>query len=157
MSKNKKIIFSVAMVMLLVATAYLNVVLTRASGDDQTPAPVGNFFSEFRSERSSTRDQEILYLDSIIGNQGLTEETIENAVDQKLALVSLMESELVLEGLIKAKGFQDVAVTMSSASENVNVVVKTDELSQEDVAQIYSILAEEVNAEYGNIKIIPIS
>ena len=89
--------------------------------------------------------------------QGLTEETIENAVDQKLALVSLMESELVLEGLIKAKGFQDVAVTMSSASENVNVVVKTDELSQEDVAQIYSILAEEVNAEYGNIKIIPIS
>ena len=157
MSKNKKIIFSVAMAMLLVATAYLNVVLTRANGDDQLPAPVGNFFTEFRSERSSTRDQEILYLDSIIGNQGLAEETIDNAVDQKLALVSLMETELVLEGLIKAKGFTDVAVTMSSASENVNVVVKTDELSQEDVAQIYSILADEVNAEYGNIKIIPIS
>ncbi len=156
MSKKKKIIVSICMVLLLAATAYLNILL--ANGKDSGDAPVSsNFFTEYRSERTSTREQEMLYLDGIIGNTSLAAETVNAAAEQKMDIVDLMEKELVLEGLIKAKGFEDVAVTMSSSNDNVNVIVKADELSQEDVAGIYSVLVEEVDGiSYSNIKIIPV-
>lgn len=156
MSKKKKIIVSICMVLLLAATAYLNILL--ANGKANTDSPVsGNFFTEYRSERTSTREQEMLYLDGIIGNTSLAAETVNAAATQKMEIVDLMEKELVLEGLIKAKGFEDVAVTMSNSNDNVNVIVKADELSQEDVAGIYSVLAEQVDGiSYSNIKIIPV-
>lgn len=156
MSKNKKIIISVAMVLLLAATAYLNVALTNASGDGNGTVTVGNFFTEFESKRTSTREQEMLYLESVISNKQLSKETIEQAAKEKLAIVGLMEKELILEGLIKAKGFAEVAVTMSGTNPNINVVVKSAELSQEDVAKIYSVLASEVKSNFNYIKIIPI-
>ncbi len=156
MSKKKKIIVSICMVLLLAATAYLNILL--ANGKEEEDLSVSsNFFTEYRSERTSTREQEMLYLDGIIGNTSLAEETVSQAALQKMEIVDLMEKELILEGLLKAKGFEDVAVTMSSTSDNVNVIVKADELSQEDVAGIYSVLAEEVDGiTYSNIKIIPV-
>lgn len=156
MSKKKKIIVSICMVLLLAATAYLNILLANGKADNDSPVS-GNFFTEYRSERTSTREQEMLYLDGIIGNTSLAAETVNAAATQKMEIVDLMEKELVLEGLIKAKGFEDVAVTMSNANDNVNVIVKADELSQEDVAGIYSVLAEQVDGiSYSNIKIIPV-
>ncbi len=156
MSKNKKIIVTVAMVMLLAVTTYFNVVLTKAQGNDGALVPTASFFQEYKSERTTTRQQEMLYLDSIISNKALDEQTIKDAVKEKMEIVSLMETELVLEGLIKAKGFQEVAVTMASSSDNINVVVKSAELKQEDVANIYSVIASETSAKHSNVKIIPI-
>ena len=49
-----------------------------------------------------------------------------------------METELVTEGLIKAKGFEDVIVTNSLSS--VNVIVKSAELTKPQVAQIVDIV-----------------
>ncbi|MBR1971532.1 MAG: SpoIIIAH-like family protein [Clostridia bacterium] len=155
MSKKKKIVISVLMVLLLAATAYLNILISgMGNGEDTTVST--NFFTEYRTERVSTREQEMLYLDGIIANTSLSAETVDAAAAQKLELVDLMEKELTLEGLIKAKGFEDVAITMSSANDNVNVIVKCAELTQEDVANIYSVLAEEVNATFNNVKIIPV-
>lgn len=156
MSKNKKIIVSVAMVLLLAATAYLNIALMNPKGDSGGTVTAGNFFTEYKSERTATREQEMLYLESVITNTQLSKETIEEAAKQKLELVGMMEKELVLEGLIKAKGFAEVAVTMSTNSDNINVVVKRAELSQEDVAKIYSVLSSEVKVSSNNIKILPI-
>lgn len=156
MSKKKKIIVSICMVLLLAATAYLNILLANGKEEDDLSVS-GNFFTEYRSERTSTREQEMLYLDGIIGNSSLAEETVNAAATQKMEIVDLMEKELILEGLLKAKGFEDVAVTMSSTNDNVNVIVKAEELSQEDVAGIYSVLAEEVDGiTYSDIKIIPV-
>ena len=156
MSKKKKIIVSICMVLLLAATAYINILLANGKGESGE-AVSSNFFTEYRSERTSTREQEMLYLDGIIGNTSLADETVNAAAEQKMEIVDLMEKELVLEGLIKAKGFEDVAVTMSSTNDNINVIVKSDELSQADVAGIYSILAEQVDGiSYSNIKIIPV-
>ena len=65
-----------------------------------------------------------------------------------------MEQELVVEGLIKAKGFEDCVVTISG--ENINAVVKASELSSAQVAQIVSILQAQFNVDIDNIKIIPV-
>ena len=65
-----------------------------------------------------------------------------------------MEKELVVEGLIKAKGFEDCIITISSA--NVNAVVKAKELNSTEVAQIVAVIQSQLATSIENIKIIPV-
>ena len=60
---------------------------------------------------------------------------------------------MLLEGLLKAKGFEDVFVTLSD--ESINVVVKDAELNQSEVAQILELVQRETSASAQNVKIIP--
>ena len=65
-----------------------------------------------------------------------------------------MEKELVVEGLIKAKGFEDCVVSLTDA--NVNAVIKTKELNSSEVAQIVSVIQSQLSVGIENIKIIPV-
>ena len=77
-----------------------------------------------------------------------------NAEAMKLEIVDQMESELVMEGLIKAKGFEDAIVTNSA--NNINVIVKCASLESSQVAQIVAIVQEQTQKSIDNIKIIPV-
>ncbi len=156
-ANKKKIIILVSLVVLLVATGCLNYFLTvkgKNIGD-----PVGGdlsqvtFFSTYRTDREATRAQEVLYLEDIITSASSTEDVIATAQGKKLDLVANMEVELALEGLIKAKGFEDCIVTISS--NNVNVVVKDSELSVQEAAQIFNIIVTETDYPASNVFIIP--
>ena len=94
------------------------------------------------------------YYDAIIASASSSAEAKANAEAKKEQLVNNMEMELVTEGLIRAKGFEDVIVTSSNSS--INVIVKSAELTSSEVAQIVSIVKEQCNASLENIKIIPV-
>ncbi len=157
MKKKTKIFILVGMVLLLGVTGYLNIALNnrikQTSGQSVTTA---NYFSTYREDRQSTRDQELLYYDAIITSESSSSEAISNAEAKKLALVSQMESELVIEGLIKAKGFEDCIVT--NVNPNVKIVVKCAQatLTANEVAQIVSIVKEQTKADIDNIQITPV-
>ena len=153
MSKKKKVIVSVCLVFLLFATVYVNLLLSKEGGDSQVAS---NYFTEYRSERQTTRQEQLLSLDAIINNSTLEDDVVASAVDEKLLIVSMMDQELSIESLIQAKGFEDVVVTMNTNSDNINVIVQSSELTQEDVAKIYEVIASTTNATYSNVKIIPI-
>lgn len=153
-ANKKKIIILVSLVLLLVATGCLNYFLTvKNNKNTGKPNEVATFFTQYRDERTNTRAQEIIYLDEIIASANSNEETVANAQTKKLNLVDIMEVELTLEGLIKAKGFADCVVTISS--ENCNVVVMDTELTIEEAAQILDIIVSETNFTAGNVIIIP--
>ncbi len=156
LKKRTKIIILAAMVLLLGVTGYLNITLNKNAETAQTTATVTtmNYFDTYREDRQSTRNQELLYYDAIINSESSTEEAKANAEAKKLEIVNQMESELVMEGLIKAKGFQDVIVTNSAT--NVNVIVKCTNLESTQVAQIVSIVKEQTSKSLDNIKIIPV-
>ena len=156
MKKRTKIIIITAMVLLLGVTGYLNVMLNNSvsnNGDDvQTTS---SYFQTYRADRESTRDQEMLYYDAIISSDSSSEEAIKNAENAKLALVDQMEQELVIEGLIKAKGFEDCVVTI--LDENINAVVKAESLTAAQAAQITSVIQTQLSITgIKNIKIIPV-
>lgn len=156
MKKKTKIIIISAMVLLLGITGYLNVMLNNSvsnSTSDTQITTVG-YFQTYRTTRESTRDQEMLYYDAIIASETSTEEAVKNAENSKLALISQMEKELVVEGLIKAKGFEDCVVTISDV--NVNAVVKAGELTSTEVAQIVAVIQSQLHTSIENIKIIPV-
>lgn len=156
MKKRTKIIIITAMVLLLGVTGYLNVMLNSSvsSGQNETQTTTVGYFQSYRTTRESTRDQEMLYYDAIIANETSTDDAVKNAENAKLSLISQMEKELVVEGLIKAKGFDDCVVTISDS--NVNAVVKADELSSTEVAQIVAVIQSQLNTSIENIKIIPV-
>ena len=156
MKKRTKIIILSAMVLLLGVTGYLNVALNNSlsSNNDGDSTTTSSYFAAYRNDRESTRDQEMLYYDAIIANETSTEAAIAAAEEARLSLVTQMEKELVVEGLIKAKGFEDCVVTISS--DNVNAVVKADALTSAEANQILAIIQEQLGTNIGNVKIIPV-
>lgn len=157
MKKKTKIFILVAMVLLLGVTGYLNIALNnKVTQTSTTTYTSANYFSTYREDRQATRDQELLYYDAIITSDDSSSEAKSAAETKKLAIVAQMESELVIEGLIKAKGFEDCIVT--NISPNVKVVVKCAEatLTTNEVAQIVSIIKEQTSADIDNIQITPV-
>ena len=66
-------------------------------------------------------------------------------------LASRMETETVLEGMIMASGYEDAVVTNSDDS--YTVMVKSDNLTSDDVAKILGILVKETGVSATNVKI----
>ena len=157
LSKKKKIIILSSMVALLLVTGFVNVALNSslASTVKETNATTtnANFYTTYRTEREATRTQEIQFYDSIIASATSSDNAKEDAEANKIALIAQMEKELVTEGILVGKGFDDAIVTMSSS--NVNVFIKSSELTSIEVAQITSIVTEQLSVEIDKIIIIP--
>ena len=153
MSKTKKIVILSSMIALLAVTAVFNFVLSGTTVSDGSVST--SYFTEYKSQRSSSRNEQILQLDKIIAESNEESEVKETALVQKLQLTSLTEKELRMENLIKAYGYEEVVVTMNLDSPNVNVIVKSDNFSQDDAIKIYSILTKDNTVDAENINIIP--
>ncbi len=153
MKKRTKIIILSLMVVLLGVTGYLNIVLNNSVKETNTNVTTTSYFTSYRNDRESTRDQEILYYDAIIDSASSTEAAIAAAEEAKLELISMMEKELAVEGLIKAQGFADCVISISDTK--VNVVVKGTTLTENEVAQISTTVMEQLGTELRNIVIIP--
>ena len=149
MKKRTKIIMLSLMIVLLGVTGYLNIALNNASKQTSTTTTSTSYFTSYRNDRSSTRDQEILYYDAIIDNASSTEAAIKAAQDAKMSLISKMEKELAVEGLVKGQGFADCVISISNTK--VNVVVQCKSLTENEVAQITTIVKEQLGTQTKNI------
>ena len=161
LSKKKKVFILCGMLALLIVTGVLNIVLNGnaisangSSGSAGGAQSSMSFFDTYRADRLATREQTILYLDAIINNAESDSEAVENARQSKLELTKNMELELVLEGLIKALGFDDVVVTNST--ESINVIVKAAELNEVQATQITEIIVTETDRTSFDVRIIPV-
>ena len=157
MTKKKKIIIMSSLVFLLAVTAILNVLLvTNNAAADADAVTTANYFSTYRSERTTTRSEELLQLDSVIELYDEGSERYEQAVDLKMQIIEVMEDELVLESMIKSLGFSDAVVSIGMDSENVNVFINSDELSTDTALSIYNLLRNEADVAPTNIIIMPV-
>ena len=154
MSKTKKIIVICSMVVLLVATAYVNILLNDEARQTKTvdQSNVGvSAFAQFRTTRESSRNMEFEYLNGVLSSDDVTAEAKSSAEELKLEIVRKMESEMILEELIKANGFADAIVTMNDDS--LNVVVNADALTGQDVAKICTLVLRETEYTIDQIAI----
>lgn len=161
MTKKRKIVLILSMVAVLAVAAVLNVTLlnknnVKANAGDDAVA-TGSFFTTSRLDRQTTRDYEISELNEILAMEGEEYANArQTAAMQKQKIVSAMETEMLLETLLKAQGFEDVLVTVNSAGDNVSVIVDKDELSREDTVKIYSLIASEASVSPDYVKILSI-
>lgn len=155
LSKRKKIIILSVMVALLLVTGYVNVALNSSLSTKatQTSTTSASFYATYRTEREATRAQEMQFYDSILTSASSSETAKKEAEANKQQLIDMMEKELVTEGIIRGKGFNDAIV--SSSSSNVNVFVQTAKLTQAEVAQIASVVTRQLGCELDKVIIIP--
>ena len=107
----------------------------------------------YKDQRQLTRDQEVTYLGQIIEDVSPDEATRKTAQETLLQVTEAMEKELIVEGLLEAKGFTEVVTTIQPGS--VNVIVGEPKLTDAQVAQILSIVQNETGEATQNIKVIP--
>ncbi len=157
MKKGKKIALFVSMVLVLGIAAVLNVLLLTNSSDDTTAtddSAVSSFFATSRADRLSTRSYEIEQLDNILLLEGDEyAEARTNALEQKMAIVEAMDLELLLETLLRAQGYDDVYVAVSTSSDTINVIVSKDSLEHEDTVRIYNVIATEASVSIDYVSI----
>lgn len=155
-SKFKKVLVLSCFCGLLLVTGAVNIVVNNLASQQASAevSATANFFTNYRTDRADTRNQEKLYLDAIISSEATSAEAKANAEAERLELVSNMEVTMRLENLILAKGFEDVAV--STASGNISVMVKSEGLSSAEVAQIVDVVINNSDYSYDSIKIIEV-
>ena len=157
MSNTKKIALMSTLVLLLAVTAVFNFVLagTRTAAADVGTTNV-NYFTTFRANRTATRSEEFVQLDSIIAAYASDTAEYKEAVAEKQKMVSIMEDELIMESIIRTLGFSDVAVSIGNSSDNINVFVNTNELTEDNIVKIFYAFEVEYQIREGNIIIMPV-
>lgn len=158
MSNKKKIIIMSSLVLLLAVTAVFNFVFANifTSNTATDGAPTANYFTTYRAERTTSRNEELVQLDSVIALYDEGDEKYEEATGMKLEIVAAMEKELVLENMVKSLGFSDAVVSVSSDSDNVNVFINSAELNYDTALSIYNMMKNETGVVAGNIIIMPV-
>lgn len=158
MSKGKKIAIVLSMVAVLAIAAVVNVTLlnnnSKAGEDDVVQT---GFFQTSKLDRQTTRDYEIAELNAILAMEGEEyAQARQSALQKKQSIVDAMETEMLLETLLKAQGFENVLVTVNAAGDNVSVIVDKDELTREDTVRIYNVIATETSVSTEYVKILSV-
>lgn len=158
MSKGKKVAIVLSMVAVLAIAAVVNVtLLNNDSKTGEDDAVQTGFFQTSKLDRQTTRDYEIAELNAILAMEGAEyAEARQSALEKKQNIVDAMETEMLLETLLKAQGFENVLVTVNASGDNVSVIVDKDELTREDTVRIYNVIATETSVSTEYVKILSV-
>ena len=110
------------------------------------------YILDMKMTREKQRNDLSEELNEIINNPSTTDKSREEASNMKLELVKYQETELKIENLLSAKGFENALVYIGE--NNVNVVVNKQDLSKSDAARIFDLVAEQSGVSYDQIKLM---
>lgn len=109
------------------------------------------YILDMKMTREKQRNELTQDLNEMINNPSTSEESRKEASSMKLQLVKDQETELKIENLLSAKGFEDSLVYISNG--NVNVVVNEEKLEKADAAKVFDLVAKQASVKYENIKV----
>jgi stage III sporulation protein AH len=132
---------------------------TRSYGDSQYVSidteNADAYFAEAKISRQRTRDEAVTTLKTLIESDSITPDQRTELALKTSAMAEAVEKEGKIENLIKAKGFTECMVYYDT--ERVDVIVKTNGLLANEVAQMKDIIVREVSVDNENIAIIEIN
>ena len=110
--------------------------------------------AQAKVSREQVRAQNKETLQAIIDNTNLSDAEKQDAVAQMVQMTELSEQENAIETLMATKGFSEAVVSLTEDS--ADVVVKADELTDANRAQIEDIVTRKTDIAPENIVITPI-
>lgn len=113
------------------------------------------YFLNAKINREQDRAEYKESLLSIINNSNLGQEEKVPAVKEMVDLQEKIEKEAAAESLLEAKGFENVFVRITE--DEVDVVVDAEELSEEEITQIYDIVKRKTGIDPEKITITPLN
>ena len=118
----------------------------------ETENSVDTYFSSVELDRKRTRDEALEVLQSVVDDDGSTEEARSKALAEITAMAKAMEAEANIETLIEAKGFSECVAVIKDDS--ASIVVRSDGLQTAQISQINEIVYEQAGISPVNVKII---
>ena len=119
----------------------------------ETSATANNddYFASSKLERDNMYSQQLDSYQKIIESNTISSEQKAIAENEIKKINDNKNAIMIIENLIKTKGFEDIVIFINGDS--VNAVVKAEKLSQEQIAQIQNIISREMNTDINNIHI----
>lgn len=113
---------------------------------------VKEYFNSSRLERDTMYSQMLESYQKILDSKTTSDKQKEAAQKEIDSINKTKNAIMISENLVKTKGFDDVMIF--SNDDSISVVVNKEELKKEDIAQIQSIIAREMNAKMDDIHIM---
>lgn len=134
-------------------------------GDETNPSTPGeavlasttissSYFASAKLTREQNRAKEKETLMDMMENEALSDEVKKEATDSMLALNAIMEKENATELLLEAKGFEGAVVSI--IDDTVDVVINAPTITEQQIAQIESIVKRKTGVEAEYIVINPV-
>ncbi len=112
-----------------------------------------SYFSSVQVSRERARDEAMEVLQGVVDNASADEASKTEALGQITQLAKEMDQESKIETLILAKGFKQCVAVISDGE--ANIVVKSENLVANQIAQINEIVYEQAGIKPEKITIIP--
>lgn len=112
------------------------------------------YFAQAKLDREQSRAKEREILSEILNNKSVDKDKKSQAADEMLKLQRRIEKESATEAMIEAKGFKEVYVRIND--NGVDIVVNKEKLTEQELAQIESIVRNATGFEVDKIQIIPL-
>ena len=109
------------------------------------------YFANARMDRENVRSQSADMYRQILEDPASSADTRKEAEDSLNAIAKAKENEGIIEGILKAKGFSDAVVYIT---DDVSVVVKSEELLPAQVAQIRDAVIETAKVRADQIRVM---
>ena len=110
-----------------------------------------DYFVQSKLERDSMYSQMLETYEKVINSEYSLETQRQSATEEIGKINKIKNAIMICENLIKTKGFENSIVFVNE--ESVNVIIRADELKQEEIAQIQNIVSREMQSNVENIHI----
>lgn len=176
MSKKKRNVLIVAVLLCVCAAVYLNWSYNNQAANEDALADaeladeksseekvvssvddyISEYFAEARLTRQQSRDGAMDLLEQAASSENASQETIDGAMDSIAAMATYSMQETQIENLVLAKDFEDCVAFMSSDGITLAVPAPAEGLSAEDVARITDTVLSETDYTAAQLKIIEV-
>ena len=119
--------------------------------DEEQIDPIEQYYTNSKLERDKMYSQMIETYQKIIDNITISSEQKSIAINEISKLTNLKNSIMIAENLVKNKGFEDILILVNDSS--TSVIVRVEQLSPENIAQIQNIVSREIGIQISNINI----
>lgn len=109
------------------------------------------YFTKSRLERDTMFSQMLESYQKILENNAIASDQKSIAQTEVKRINDLKNAIMICENLIKTKGFEDIIIFVNDQS--ISVIVKTDKIETEQIAQIQNIIIREMNAKIEDVHI----
>ena len=110
-------------------------VLTSATTED-------TYYTSSKLERDNMFSQLLETYQEVYNNVNSTAEQRNTAISEMAKINKTKNSVMISENLIKTKGFEDVVIFVNTNS--ISVIIKAEEISSEQIAQVQNIISREL-------------
>ena len=124
---------------------------TNTTTQTSTTVSTDDYFAKSKLERDTMYSQMLETYENVLNSDNSLETQKQSATEEITKINNTKNSIMVCENLLKTKGFDNSVIFVNGNS--ISVIIGSDELTQEQIAQVQNIISREMNADIQNIHI----